>query len=229
MEVADLEAEWHCTVSAFLGEYLGAAVDQGPRGTCMAQATTAAHEQRLEGCTRLSAEYLYWLGRKSDPDAPSDGGVASSHLMQGLGTTGQPELEIWPYDPGLDDESEAYAPPTGEYQLYRRASQRCPITADQVRSAIERGTPPVAVISVTQDFCDRHGGVVAEVDGETPSIGLHAVLVIGIASNMDGEESFIVRNSWGSDWGWQGHALVPVLYLTDRLVELWVLTGEPAT
>jgi C1A family cysteine protease len=41
-------------------------------------------------------------------------------------------------------------------------------------------------------------------------LGYHAVVAVG---HHDGEQIFICRNSWGSDWGSEGHFFMPYAYL----------------
>jgi C1A family cysteine protease len=48
--------------------------------------------------------------------------------------------------------------------------------------------------------------------GET-ALGGHAVLAVGYD---DAEGRFLVRNSWGADWGQGGHFTLPYAYLTER-------------
>jgi C1A family cysteine protease len=44
-------------------------------------------------------------------------------------------------------------------------------------------------------------------------LGGHAVLAVGYD---DTTQHFIVRNSWGADWGDQGYFTIPYAYLADR-------------
>jgi C1A family cysteine protease len=44
-------------------------------------------------------------------------------------------------------------------------------------------------------------------------LGGHAVMAVGYD---DKTRRFIVRNSWGSDWGQKGYFTMPYQYLTDE-------------
>jgi C1A family cysteine protease len=45
------------------------------------------------------------------------------------------------------------------------------------------------------------------------AIGGHAVMAIGYD---DAKKWFIIRNSWGDQWGMKGYFTLPYAYLTDE-------------
>jgi len=59
-------------------------------------------------------------------------------------------------------------------------------------------------------------------------VGGHAVLAVGYD---DAKKCFIVRNSWGTDWGIRGYFMLPYGYLEDRNLsdDVWTIrAGEMA-
>jgi C1A family cysteine protease len=54
------------------------------------------------------------------------------------------------------------------------------------------------------------------------ALGGHAVMAVGY---NDASERFLVRNSWGIDWGVGGHFTIPYAYLSDRNLadDFWVI------
>ena len=57
-----------------------------------------------------------------------------------------------------------------------------------------------------------HSGVLQMPQPDEQVLGGHAVLAVGYD---DASQRFIVRNSWGTDWGQAGYFTMPYAYLTD--------------
>jgi len=55
------------------------------------------------------------------------------------------------------------------------------------------------------------------------TVGGHAVCCLGYD---DQKKMFLVRNSWGPDWGQAGHFWMPYAYLTnsDLADDIWTIT-----
>jgi len=60
--------------------------------------------------------------------------------------------------------------------------------------------------------CRRHGYVLPAFAADPVALSAHAVLVIGYDDRM---RAFLTRNSWGSDWGVDGHFLLPYGHFAD--------------
>jgi C1A family cysteine protease len=78
------------------------------------------------------------------------------------------------------------------------------------------GLPIVVGFTVYQSFeSDQvtETGIVPVPGHHEQVVGGHAVLVVGYD---DSQSRFIVRNSWGDQWGLHGYFLMPYAYLTNR-------------
>jgi len=66
---------------------------------------------------------------------------------------------------------------------------------------------PVSIcFDVADDFMDYSGGVYSSDEcGSQPSDVNHAVLVVGYNVTSDATDYWIVKNSWGADWGLDGY------------------------
>jgi C1A family cysteine protease len=93
--------------------------------------------------------------------------------------------------------------------------QRLATTAE-MRACLAAGFPFVFGFTVYESFesatVARTGAVNLPIKGES-AIGGHAVCAVGYDDKV---KRFIVRNSWGVDWGKQGYFTMPYAYLADR-------------
>lgn len=120
--------------------------------------------------------------------------------------------------------------PVHKLRTYRITNQ-----TNSLKAVLSQGKPlvigmPTFVTSATADFgqesddspwnmLNRNSLETAKIDykpnGNITSDGNHAVLLVGYRDQVGapGGGYFIVRNSWGTDWGYQGYALISYDYI----------------
>jgi len=87
---------------------------------------------------------------------------------------------------------------------------------DQMRGCLAAGYPFVFGFTVYESFETQdmaQSGVMQMPQPDEQVLGGHAVLAVGYD---DASQRFIVRNSWGTDWGQAGYFTMPYAYLTTR-------------
>ena len=195
---------------------LGPIRDQGARPTCLSFAGTSAHEHARGSTIALSPEYLHYFLSVGNP---ADG-ASFPELARALRDTGQPSEADCPYFP--DGLPLGWLPPAG-VPLYRRKSVLKDATADEVETLLNAGQTPILGISIPDDFLSPAPPWLISHDG--PIRGLHAVVVVGLGT-VDESRCFLVRNSWGIEWGDNGHAWLNDAFLARHLRDLLALTEE---
>lgn len=196
------------------GPLLGAR-DQEARPTCLAHAATAAHEQARVACTHLSPEYLHFFASQG-----SAAGISMDEVADALKLDGQSEEVHCPYLP--QDPPLGWKPPTG-LTVFRRASERKNATATAVEGWIRDGLAPVLGLTLPESFFNPSAPWVISSSG--PLRGLHAVVGVGLGRHQ-GCRVFLIRNSWGTEWGDGGYAWLDDAFLARHLKEALVLTYE---
>ena len=87
---------------------------------------------------------------------------------------------------------------------------------NQLKGCLAHGYPFVFGFQVYESFespdVARTGEVPLPGTGEQ-TLGGHAVLAVGYD---DATARFLVRNSWGAEWGQAGYFTMPYPYLTER-------------
>lgn len=76
-------------------------------------------------------------------------------------------------------------------------------TRTAIQAAIAQGPSNVAVAAGNQYFQTYTGGVLSST--KCPTFIDHAILAVGYGQTETGTEYYIVKNSWGADWGEEGY------------------------
>jgi C1A family cysteine protease len=74
-----------------------------------------------------------------------------------------------------------------------------------IRKEIYKWGPTTSGIMVYQDFIDWDGKGIYQYDGKSEKIGGHAIVIMGWGETSRGKKYWIVRNSWGAEWGDKGY------------------------
>lgn len=191
--------------------------NQGAIGSCTANALASAVEYlalRGEGQrVDVSRLFIYFNQRLWRGSVRKDAGAAISWGIRVLAHLGVPDERMWPYHPDLF----AVQPPEPVYRaaLDHRIVDWCrvPLHGDAIRACLTEGFPIVFGVRTYSSF-ERIGkdGLCATPSSGEKDNGAHAMLLVGYD---DAEQLFIVRNSWGIDWGDQGYCYLPYKYLLD--------------
>ena len=198
---------------------LGAVRDQGARPTCLAHASTTAHEHACGSKAALSPEYLHYFASANDSSAE---GVDFPKVSRALLDPGQPAETDCPYH--HNEPPPVWAPPTNVL-LYRRRSTSPKQSPDEVEVLLDAGHVPVLGISTTDAFYAPAPPWVISPTG--PVRGLHAVVAVGIGTTYT-TRRFLIRNSWGAAWADAGHAWLDDAFIVQHLRDVLVLTEEVA-
>lgn len=189
--------------------------DQKDRPTCLAFATSAAHEMARTSKGYLSPEYLYHFAKGG-----RDLGCTFSSMSGVLRVEGQPAETDCPLLPGTPQPAWK---PRGGLQVFRRGSDLARVSIEHLLDAIRDGRTPVLGVRVIDGFFRPRAPWVLATGGR--SHGLHAVVGAGIG-RYNGTPAVLIRNSWGRGWADQGYAWLGEEFLKQHLVAVMDLTGD---
>ena len=194
--------------------------DQGQLGSCTSQAIAAAYEfdQKKQGLPDFTPSrlFIYWNERAIEHTTGYDSGAQIRDGIKAVASLGVcPEPE-WPYVISKF----AIKPPAKCYTdaLKDRAVKYARVKRDlqQMKACLASGWVFVFGFTVYESFESNEvaqTGVVPMPGPDESVLGGHAVLCVGY---NDETQRFIVRNSWGPDWGISGYFSMPYEYLTNR-------------
>ncbi|MGH8612252.1 MAG: C1 family peptidase [Gammaproteobacteria bacterium] len=202
----------------------GPARNQGSRPTCVAFAVSDAHGAARRPNIALSPEHLYWHSIQRTPDGHPDDGVALPTALDALLFDGQCAEAGWPYQDPLSGSLATWAPPPKAKPVYRRGSQALSVAAAVIIDQLDAGMPAVVTLLLGERYYRPVDGVIELGPGDSDT-DYHAVVAVG--HGRDGPDRYIlVRNSWGEEWGFEGHAWVHVDYLEPRLYRVALISEK---
>lgn len=180
--------------------------DQGQIGSCTANAIAAAiqFDQSKQNLPSFAPSrlFLYYNERALEGTTASDSGATLRDGMRTVNKVGVCPETLWPYSMA----NVLTRPPEVCFQASRAHRSlfyaHIPQTLSYMKMCLATGFPFVFGISVYESFESNsvtRTGVVPLPDKNESFLGGHAMLAAGYD---DATARFLVRNSWGSDWGW---------------------------
>jgi C1A family cysteine protease len=206
--------------------------NQGELNSCTANAIAGAYEylvkRHLQIDSDLSRLFVYYNARWRTNDHDKDDGSVIQYGIESLQTFGGCPEPTWPYNPKAVNKKPK-APAYAEAAKFKVLdAKHLSINLDAWKTCLAEGYPIVfgCVLFDSFDECTKRGGVVPMPDPGTVGRGehgLHAMLCVGYS---DIDEVFIVRNSWGTDWGIDGYCYMPYNYLMSAKLNMddsWII------
>lgn len=206
---------------------LGPARDQGRRGTCLAFAMSDCHAALRSPSAALSAEYAHFHAQRRSSRRLDQGALPAS-MLDAIKLDGQPHETIWPYRPTLPADLAALTPPHDVSPVFRRFGELKAPGFDVIIDVLKSGVPVVVAMYLSDAFYSPTiTGLITAPSSELPDpTRRHAVLAVGHGT-IGTEPAVLVRNSWGSKWGRNGHGWMARSYLAPRIMKAAILTDDP--
>lgn len=203
--------------------------NQGPLGSCTGQGVAGAMhfdliQQGAKPPAPPSRLMIYYGARAIENDVPYDAGAQVRDAIK-ASTAGVCFEDLWPYDTeqfATKPNAKCYtAGAKNRARLYRPVNQ----VAYAIRGCLAAKYPIVfgftCYTALDSDEVARTGKLPMPGLNEAP-IGGHCVLIVGY--NTD-DRYYIVRNSWGPEWGDEGYFYMPFPYVerADLSSDFWMI------
>jgi C1A family cysteine protease len=189
--------------------------DQGALGSCTANATGAAFQYELrrqlqatggkpEAMFVPSRLFLYYNSRAVEGTIKEDAGAMIRDVIKVSNKLGMVPETLWPYsDKGTRFMKKPYVKVFREALKHQVLKYQRVVGVNGIKQALALGFPVVAGFSVYDSFESDEAantGIIPEVTEGEAMLGGHAILIVGYT-----KDHWIVRNSWGADWGDKGY------------------------
>jgi len=209
--------------------------NQGGLSSCVGNSATDSLEilmglQNPAGVVQLSRLMTYWIARLLTNDQHHDDGTFIRSAFSQLSRLGVCPETVWPYR----EDKVLVSPPIEAYSIgdANKVSSFYRIVSldyerlDDIQKAVCADHPVVFGTGVGTDFLHYDGQGVLEIP--TDIRGRHAIICTGVRMGLNGKREFLIRNSWGPGWGYQGHAwLSEEFMMWGETQDLWVPTLMP--
>lgn len=203
--------------------------DQGQLGACTGfSSAKGLLEYVLKQANRhipLSALFAYYNGRSASHEIQQDAGARIVDVISGLLHEGcSPEVND-PYDT-----TRFTVPPSKEAfeaaKEYKALTAHHLWTVADMEICLASGYPFVIGIPVyagPKGLESQQAATTGQVDNPDPGdalLGGHAITVVGYDRI---QQKFLVRNSWGPNWGDHGYFWLPYAYIIFHGTDAWTV------
>lgn len=205
--------------------------NQGHQGSCTAFSLVSVFEYFLmrlsEGkYTDLSEAFSYFNSRKQAGNTEIDDGASFNDVLKAAQDCGLCLESLCPYNEDVFNEvpsDESYQDGIGRCVTEAKNIQ---VDINHIKSAIAKGLPVVVSVKSFRAMRKMANGFVCYdiIDDNEKKESYHAMVICGYS---DKEGFFIVRNSWGKDFGDKGYCYFPYAAFRDKnaIDSCYVITG----
>ena len=182
------------------------------------------HEHEIFTPSRL---FIYYNERSIEGNTNKDSGAAIRDGIKSINKIGVCSEKVWPYNIEKFTEKPkrvCYIIAKNHRSVeYHKVKQ----TESQIKQVLSEGFPVVFGFAVYESFESENvakNGIVPIPKENEKMLGGHAVALVGYTT-LNNQNYFIVRNSWGSDWGDGGYCYFPVEFIcnSEYCDDFWVV------
>ncbi|MGA1048563.1 MAG: C1 family peptidase [Minisyncoccia bacterium] len=207
-----------------LRQYDSNTENQDNLGSCTANAITSGYEVVVkilypEQFKELSRLFVYYHSRLFSDELDSDAGSYIRDGLKSIKNYGVCSEELWPYDI-IKFTDQPYPRCYLDASKRQVSSYNILFTNDEIKDVLASKRPVVVGIEIFKNFDDvtKEKPFVSMPDYLTYSLGNHAVLIMGYDNTLN---CFLIKNSYGVNWGDQGYAWIPYEYISLYAGERW--------
>jgi C1A family cysteine protease len=213
--------------------------DQEKTGSCVGWATADSvlrwhfvKARRLAKDAKLSVRFIWMAAKETDEynDYPSTflelEGTSPKAALDIARNYGSVEESVLPFQPETlyDGEPETFLAKASRFKILKYINmsnnENEPPDWDKVRAWIANKGPVLTRLDVDETWFENEAGALDVY--KNPYNAGHAVALVGYTP-----DTFIVRNSWGTEWGDGGYGHASLEYARDAFTEAYGVTIIP--
>ncbi|MDR3287368.1 MAG: C1 family peptidase, partial [Prevotellaceae bacterium] len=201
-----------------LREKFTAIKNQGEIGSCTAFSSVGVYEylaKRKERILNLSESFVYYYARTYQNNQNEDTGSSIHDAIIAMTEYGVCERSDWDYTTeNIHQEPSQIAKDNAKNNTVTKALN-VKHSINDFKSAISEGYPVCFSMKIFKSFGESHKGFITKPNAAElqSTSGYHAMVMCGYS---DTNKVFIVRNSWGENFGDKGYCYIPYSYIEDE-------------
>ena len=207
--------------------------DQGVLSSCVGNSTCSMYQfvamkQKLANCKDIPSRlFVYYNARLLEGIESNDAGCQIRDAMKTLAKEGVCEEKYWPYvvnEVNTKPNSAAYE--FADHHTTLQYSRLDNTDLSVLKGCLVEGFPFVFGMTLYESFENVPGTGIVSMPGDGEGVvGGHAMKCIGFSDKIS---CFIVRNSWGENFGDRGNCYIPFKYMTDNSLsdDFWTIRLE---
>lgn len=201
--------------------------DQGTIGSCTGNGVAACVQYGIRAQSKddhiPSRLFIYYNERVIEGTVDHDAGAEIRDGIKVVASLGAPSEDLWPYDISQF----AMKPSDEAYQQAKKGIikqySRVPVKLTNIQNVLTHKIPIVFGCTLYESFQSSivaNTGLVPMPTAGERVVGGHCMVIVGST-----DTHFIVRNSWGPNWGDNGYCYMPHEYLTDTYLadDFWAI------
>jgi len=177
--------------------------------------------------TNFSRLFLYYWTRYLEHTVNVDSGASLRDTCKALAKYGICHENLYPYDETKFTNKPSITAIT-DGNKHKPATYYKITSLNDMSACLSQGYPfACGIVAYDQIFDVDKNHPFIELPGKKDApAGGHAICIIGL-TQINSKWFFIMRNSWGTDWGMNGYAYISTDYLSNwnLSVDFWTLRG----
>lgn len=218
------------------------AQSQGKQCSCLSFAMTSAFEYAMRNNTSeeidLSEAFLYYNARLKDEyddvSTSVDNGSRFKPTVHALCEYGIAREEFCKYDENIFTEKPSDAAYSDAATRRLIKALNVAMSVKDIKSALSEGYPVITSFELYDSFAQASGdGYVSmptqeDIDkrnnnAQEEKHSSNAMVITGYSDQL---QRFIVRNSWGKEWGDNGYCYIPYSYIESKYINMACILTE---
>lgn len=216
-----------------LRKYCSKIVNQGNLGSCTANAAAGIVEyyQKKAGDYSPVSRLFIYKATRNLMKMNGDTGAYIRTTMGALALFGAPPEKYWEYETkDFDNEPPQFCYSFAQnYQAlkYFRLDEQGKTETEilqGIKETLSSELPAMFGFTVYSSIRESEGGKIPFPKPGEHVLGGHAVMAVGYDDDLeigDSKGAFIIRNSWGEEWGDKGYGYLPYDYVLKGLALDW--------